>query len=45
VKRECRLSASLIGRGDLDGLRARADHGDRHAASQMAKVLIKQAGN
>ncbi len=39
------LVGLLIERGDLDGLRAGADHGDGHAASQLAEVLTKQAGN
>jgi hypothetical protein len=34
-----RLAGLLAERGDLDGLRARADVGDNHAARALAKLL------
>ena len=37
-----RLAELLAERGDLDGLRARADAGDRDAASQLADLLVRQ---
>ena len=37
-----RLTDLLAERGDLDGLRARTDAGDRDAASRLAGLLVKQ---
>ena len=37
-----RLAGLLAQRGDLDGLRARADAGDAAAASWLTEVLVKQ---